>query len=108
MVGSIGPAVGKPDGGNRFRSGEDDTGRRAAPMTADGILEDGPMKQESIVQHISRQYMQELEDIRARVLAMGGMVEQQLADAFTALAHQDAKLGKQVIANDHQVDAMEV
>ncbi len=58
--------------------------------------------------HISRRYNEELEDIRNRVLAMGGLVERQLQDAMTALENQDAGLAQQVIDNDLQVNAMEV
>jgi len=61
-----------------------------------------------IGQHISRRYNQELEDIRNRVLAMGGLVEQQLQDAMTALAERDGDLAARVIENDYQVNAMEV
>lgn len=59
-------------------------------------------------QHISRRYNEELEDVRNRVLAMGGLVEQQLSDAMTALETRDASLADQVVANDLQVNAMEV
>jgi phosphate transport system protein len=59
-------------------------------------------------QHISRRYNEELEDIRNRVLAMGGLVERQLQDAMTALETQDESLAQQVIDNDLQVNAMEV
>jgi phosphate transport system protein len=59
-------------------------------------------------QHISRRYNEELEDVRNRVLAMGGLVEQQLSDAMTALETQDASISEQVVANDLQVNAMEV
>ncbi len=58
--------------------------------------------------HISRQYDQELEDIRNRVLAMGGLVEQQIADAVTALVENDERLAELVISNDYKVNAMEV
>jgi phosphate transport system protein len=59
-------------------------------------------------QHISRRYNAELEDIRSRVLAMGGLVEQQLLKAMDALEHLDAGTAQQVIENDLQVNAMEV
>ncbi len=59
-------------------------------------------------QHISRRYNEELEDVRNRVLAMGGLVEQQLLNAMEALENKDASLAQQVIANDLQVNAMEV
>ena len=58
--------------------------------------------------HISKRYNEELEDIRNRVLAMGGLVEQQLQDAMAALESQDARLAASVIENDFRVNAMEV
>lgn len=58
--------------------------------------------------HISKRYNEELEDIRNRVLAMGGVVEQQLQDAMTSLENQDARLAASVIENDFRVNAMEV
>ena len=58
--------------------------------------------------HISRRYNEELEDVRSRVLAMGGLVEQQLLNAMDALENQDASLAQQVVANDLQVNSMEV
>lgn len=59
-------------------------------------------------QHISQQYNAELEDIRNRVMGMGGMVEQQLANAITALVEGDAEIGEQVVSGDYKVNAMEV
>ena len=61
-----------------------------------------------IGQHISRQYNEELEDVRTKVLSMGGMVEQQLQDAVTALVERDTDLAEQVIEKDPNVNAMEV
>ncbi|MGD2074096.1 MAG: phosphate signaling complex protein PhoU [Gammaproteobacteria bacterium] len=58
--------------------------------------------------HISKRYNEELEDIRSRVLAMGGLVEQQLQDAMTSLENQDARLATSVIESDFRVNAMEV
>ncbi len=58
--------------------------------------------------HISKRYNEELEDIRNRVLAMGGLVEQQLQDAMASLENQDARLAASVIENDFRVNAMEV
>lgn len=47
--------------------------------------------------HISAQYNEELEDLRNRVLNMGGLVEQQIADAVTALVEGDGERCEQVI-----------
>jgi len=62
----------------------------------------------NIGHHISRQFNTELEDIRNRVLAMGGLVEQQLGDAVTALVDMDSKLAEVVITGDYKVNALEV
>lgn len=59
-------------------------------------------------QHISEQYNTELEDLRNKVLAMGGVVEQQIADALDALQNMDGDLGENVVYTDHKVNAMEV
>jgi len=61
-----------------------------------------------IGQHISQQFNEELEDVRNRVLGMGGLVEQQLTDALTALSDEDAELAESVITGDYRVNAMEV
>lgn len=62
----------------------------------------------NIGQHISQQYNAELEDIRNRVMGMGGLVEQQLTGAINALVNGDAALGEEIINGDYKVNAMEV
>ncbi|MDH5785816.1 MAG: phosphate signaling complex protein PhoU [Chromatiales bacterium] len=62
----------------------------------------------NIGQHISQQFNEELEAIRNHVMAMGGLVEQQLTDAITALVDANAELGERVIQNDHKVNGLEV
>lgn len=62
----------------------------------------------NINQHISQQFNEELEAVRSKVLTMGGMVEQQLADAVRALVESDGKLAEQVVRNDYKVNALEV
>ncbi|NNE06117.1 MAG: phosphate signaling complex protein PhoU [Xanthomonadales bacterium] len=59
-------------------------------------------------QHISQQYNEELEDVRASVLKMGGVVEEQLANAVRALIHCDAVLGRTVVKNDASVNSLEI
>ncbi len=59
-------------------------------------------------EHISKQFDQELEAVRARVLQMGGLVEEQIINAMEALASGDVELANTVMANDHRVNALEV
>jgi phosphate transport system protein len=59
-------------------------------------------------EHTSKQYDAELESVRAKVLEMGGLVEQQIADAMTALVSSDHTLAQMVSTKDHQVNALEV
>lgn len=66
------------------------------------------MDKMNIGQHISQQFNAELEDIRNRVMAMGGLVEQQLMDAVAALVEGDSELGEKTINSDFRVNAMEV
>ena len=59
-------------------------------------------------QHISQKYNLELENIRNKVLTMGGLVEQQVDKGLTALLEQDADLGDIVAKSDFEVNALEV
>ena len=59
-------------------------------------------------QHISHQFQSELEDVRSRVLAMGGLVEQQVRDALEALMEGNGDLAEHVIRTDFRVNGMEV
>lgn len=61
-----------------------------------------------IGQHISRKYDEALEDVRTSVLEMGGLVEEQVANALTALAELDSELGERVIRDDYKVNQFEV
>ncbi len=61
-----------------------------------------------ISQHISGQFNKELEDIRNKVLTMGGLVEQQIEWAVQAFTTGDTELADLVIKQDNQVDALEV
>ncbi len=59
-------------------------------------------------EHISRQFDADLEGLRTRVLAMGGLVEQQLIRAMDGLESGNMALIDQVIAGDRQVNRHEV
>ncbi|MBI2801365.1 MAG: phosphate signaling complex protein PhoU [Gammaproteobacteria bacterium] len=58
--------------------------------------------------HISHQFDKELEDIRSKVLAMGGLVEELLSQLLEALSKTDIELAEQVAASDYKVNDMEV
>ena len=66
------------------------------------------MDQSELSHHYSQQFNQELEAIRTSVLAMGGLVESQLEEAIGALLAGDVDLGERVVANDYQVNALDV
>ena len=59
-------------------------------------------------EHIYKQFDADMEAVRARVLEMGGMVEEQVNQAVEALISGNTKLAEQVIELDHQVNALEV
>jgi phosphate transport system protein len=59
-------------------------------------------------EHISKQFDAELEDVRTRVLQMGGLVEEQIRRAADTLATGDMAEIAAVQENDHRVNAMEV
>ncbi len=62
----------------------------------------------SISQHISKQFDNDLENIRSQVLAMGGLVEQQLTGSITALIESDLEIAENVIKSEFNVNRFEV
>lgn len=62
----------------------------------------------TVPQHISKQFDNELENIRSQVLSMGGMVEQQLSKALKSLTEADIELGESVIAKEYDINLLEV
>ncbi|MDX1812610.1 MAG: phosphate signaling complex protein PhoU, partial [Gammaproteobacteria bacterium] len=63
---------------------------------------------EGIGHHISRQYNNELEEIRSKVLQMGGLVEQQLGNAVQCLEEDNKELADEVVKTDYKINAFEV
>src|SRR5699024_5087175 len=61
-----------------------------------------------IEKHTSTQFDVELEDVRERVLTMGGLVEHQIANGVKALVEGDGELGEKVARSDYKINAMEV
>lgn len=66
------------------------------------------MATRSLPQHISKQFDQELEDLRARVMTMGGLVEELLNNCLDAMDRSDSEMAENVIVSDYLVNAMEV
>lgn len=66
------------------------------------------MNKVGIEKHTSKQFDVELEDVREQVLTMGGLVEQQIADAVRALVDGDSGLGEEVSRSDYKVNRLEV
>src|SRR6201988_1307883 len=61
-----------------------------------------------MTEHISKQYDQDLEAIRSRMMQMGGLVESQIRSAVAGYLGGDAERIEQVIAGDAKVNELEV
>lgn len=59
-------------------------------------------------QHIAKQFDAELEAVRARVLQMGGIVEQQITSAIEVLSTGDIEQCDRIIEADHRVNGLEI
>lgn len=59
-------------------------------------------------EHISAAYDAELNDLRVRLLAMGGKVEMMIDGSVKALLDRDTPLAERIIAMDHEVNTCEV
>lgn len=66
------------------------------------------LKQEDYMHHISGRFNAELEDLRNRLLEMGGKVEQQVSDAIEVLVKKDSGEAELVIDRDREVNQMEM
>ena len=59
-------------------------------------------------QHTSQQFNQDLETMRSSLLAMGGIVEKQVADSVRALVEANSEIANQVIRVEEDVDHREI
>ena len=59
-------------------------------------------------QHISHQFNKELEDIRNKVMKMGGLVEKQVNDGLSALLEANNDLANEVAQKDFEINQLEV
>jgi len=66
------------------------------------------MEAADLSHHTSRRFNEDLERVRTKVLAMGGLVENQLSYALTALIEGNSTLGQKVASDDHKVNGLEV
>ncbi len=66
------------------------------------------MEASDLTDHISRRFNKDIEDLRNNVLAMGGLVEAQLARAIAAIVSGDSELGLEVAKDDYKVNELEV
>ncbi|HET7787898.1 MAG TPA: phosphate signaling complex protein PhoU [Myxococcales bacterium] len=58
--------------------------------------------------HTDKTYDLQLGDLRNKLLSLGGMVETEIANSMRSLEERDSKLAEQVIAQDRQVNRLEV
>ncbi|MDH5484050.1 MAG: phosphate signaling complex protein PhoU [Gammaproteobacteria bacterium] len=58
--------------------------------------------------HISQQFNAELDLVRSQVMTMGGLVENHVQSACTALVEGDVALAEQIVDDDFKVNALEV
>ncbi|MES2663940.1 MAG: phosphate signaling complex protein PhoU [Pseudomonadota bacterium] len=58
--------------------------------------------------HISQQFNQELEELKTHILSMGGLVENQVANAVTSLVDADAILAEQVRDEEVRINSLEI
>jgi phosphate transport system protein len=59
-------------------------------------------------EHISASFDLELDDLRIKILAMGGKVEMMIAGSVKSLEERDSALADRIIAMDHEVNGLEV
>jgi phosphate transport system protein len=59
------------------------------------------------VDHTTKAFDADLQEITRKVAEMGGMAERQIADATRALVERDTDLAEQVIGTDPAIDAMQ-
>jgi phosphate transport system protein len=66
------------------------------------------MQASDLTGHISRRFNKDIENLRSNVLTMGGVVEEQLSRAISAIVSGDSELGLQVAHDDYKVNELEV
>lgn len=57
---------------------------------------------------MQRHFDEELKNLKEKILRMGALVEEQIRNSIKSLVERDSDLARQVISNDHRVNAMDV
>jgi phosphate transport system protein len=60
-----------------------------------------------MAQHIASAYDRDLEAVQAKIMKMGGLVEQAIFDASQALENRDEEMAEKVRAGDKVIDGLE-
>ncbi len=60
-----------------------------------------------MIAHTVTSYDEDLKSLDSKILRMGGLAEQQLASALSAIAHADPEQARQAITSDAAIDAMQ-
>ncbi|TMB28960.1 MAG: phosphate transport system regulatory protein PhoU, partial [Deltaproteobacteria bacterium] len=58
--------------------------------------------------HTDKTYDLQLEDLRNKLLTLGGNVETEIATSMRALTERDSKLAETVIGQDREVNRLEI
>src|SRR6187455_2535935 len=66
------------------------------------------MCESAMTEHINKQYDQDLEAIRSRMMQMGGLVESQIRMAIAGYLDGNVERANQVIAGDSKVNDLEL
>ncbi|MGH8263065.1 MAG: phosphate signaling complex protein PhoU [Steroidobacterales bacterium] len=66
------------------------------------------METANLTHHILSRFNEDLDRLRNSVLQMGGVVEQQLADAVAALLSGDSRLAESAAQRDHEINSLEI
>src|SRR5712672_1048941 len=62
----------------------------------------------ALKKHTDRVYDAELEELRSKLLTLGGKVEAEIAQSMRALTERDSKLAEQVVGSDREVNLLEL
>jgi phosphate transport system protein len=62
----------------------------------------------AVKKHTDRSYDAELEELRSKLLTLGGKVEAEIAQSMRSLSERDSKLAEEVVGSDREVNLLEL